>query len=469
MLMPASSVRTRFLRTPLFRIVITLHSLMAPSFNVSICGGGIGGLTLALVIGKYGTLPVEIFEAGSTITTVGAGISFFGRTMDILKDMGLYDELIKMAIGPPKENDGPCFRKSDQRDGYHWFSRNLKRGTLSIHRKDMVDFLLRHVPASCKIHTSKRLTSYDVNPKTGKITLRFSDGSSSVTDVLIGADGIRSATRRTMYQNLASSVEDDNSKKKVFEYIDPVWTGILVYRSLIPTAKLLKKYPDVEPPTELTLHLGTNKHMVVYPVSQGRLINVVIFLHNRGAFGTPFKGRWVVDVSEQEVLDQFEDWEVHCRALAKCVERPSRWALHSLRSLPRYVDGKVALLGDAAHAMEPHFGAGAGQAMEDAYVLGRLLTHELTHAGNVADALRMYEQVRLPFVNSIVQRTRDVGRFYSFSACADGAVPVYGTQEELDRVRKSIEDAWGWQNESEWVWGDAEKRWRAKCGARAKL
>lgn len=117
----------------------------------------------------------------------------------------------------------------------------------------MVDFLLRHVPASCKIHTSKRLTSYDVNPKTGKITLRFSDGSSSVTDVLIGADGIRSATRRTMYQNLASSVEDDNSKKKVFEYIDPVWTGILVYRSLIPTAKLLKKYPDVEPPTELTL------------------------------------------------------------------------------------------------------------------------------------------------------------------------------------------------------------------------
>lgn len=57
--------------------------------------------------------------------------------------------------------------------------------------------------------------------------------------------------------------------------------------------------------------------MVVYPVSQGRLINVVIFLHNRGAFGTPFKGRWVVDVSEQEVLDQFEDWEVHCRALAK--------------------------------------------------------------------------------------------------------------------------------------------------------
>jgi len=126
----------------------------------------------------------------------------------------------------------------------------------------------------------------------------------------------------------------------------------------------------------------------------------------------------VTDVSEQEVSDEFEDWEVHCRAVAKCVERPSRWALHSLRPLPHYVDGRVVLLGDAAHAMEPHFGAGAGQAMEDAYALGRLLTHELTHAGNVDDALKVYEEVRLPFANNIVQRSQDVGRYCGLSACA---------------------------------------------------
>lgn len=61
---------------------------------------------LAVVIGKHGNLPVEIFEAGPAITTVGAGISFFGRTMDIMEEMGLYDELVQMAIGPPKENTG---------------------------------------------------------------------------------------------------------------------------------------------------------------------------------------------------------------------------------------------------------------------------------------------------------------------------------------------------------------------------
>jgi salicylate hydroxylase len=228
---------------------------MKSTFHVSICGGGIGGLTLALVIGKYGNLPVEIFEAGPTITTIGAGIGFFKSALDIMKDMQLYDEVIKMAIEPPKENDGPCFRKSDQRDGYHWFSRNLKGGILTVHRKDMVDFLLQHIPESCKIHTSKKLASYDVNPETGKITLHFSDGFTTVTDVLVGADGIHSATRKTMYQNLASSdsIRDDDSRKRLLECIDPVWTGMLVYRSLVPTVKLQKEYPDVALPTGLTL------------------------------------------------------------------------------------------------------------------------------------------------------------------------------------------------------------------------
>ncbi|KAH0833996.1 hypothetical protein J3R83DRAFT_11232 [Lanmaoa asiatica] len=455
---------------------------MKPAFRVSICGGGIGGLTLALVLGKYGIPLVEIFEAGPTITTVGSGIGLYGRTMDIMKELGLYDELVKLAIGPPQENTGPVFRKSDQRDGYHWFSRNLKRedvcqmthggsdflcisgGTLMVHRKDLLDLLLQQLSVSCKIHTSKKLELYNVNSETGEITLHFSDGSSSVTDVLVGADGIHSVTRKTMYQKLASLVRDDGTRMRLLGHIDPVWTGILVYRSLVPTAKLLKEYPDVEGPSGLTMHI------VTYPISQGGLINVVVYRHNRGSFGTPFEGNWVVNVSEKEISDRFEDWEVRARALAKCVERPLRWALHTLQPLPHYVDGRVVLLGDAAHAMEPHLGVGAGQAIEDAFVLGRLLTHKLTHQGNVTDALKTYEEVRLPIVNSIAQRSQNVGRYYGFRhVFADGSVPAQGSPEELDYMRKSIEDAWEWQSESAWVWGDAEECWRAKCDTHAKL
>ncbi|KAF9228173.1 FAD/NAD(P)-binding domain-containing protein [Gyrodon lividus] len=443
---------------------------MKPNFRVSICGGGIGGLTLALMIGKYSTIPVDVYEASPQIATIGAGIGFFGRTMDIMKELGLYEELVQLGIGPPQENTGPNFRKSDQQDGYHWFTRKLKRGTLLAHRKDLVNLLLRHIPTSCKVQMSKGLELYDVTPETDTITLHFSDGSTAITDVLLGADGIRSVARKTMYRQLASLCQDDESRKKILACIDPVWTGALVYRNLVPTTKLLKEYPGVEAPTELTLHLGKNKHIVTYPISQGRLLNVVIFRQDYHAFGKSFEGHWVVDVSEKEILDTYEDWEPRARALVKCVERPSRWALHTLRPLPHYVHGRVALLGDAAHAMEPHFGAGAGQAIEDAFILGRLLTHELTHRGNVADALKIYEEVRLPFANRILQSSHDIGQSYAFHRVSDDQfTPVHGSQEELDYVHKSIENAWEWQSESDWVWGDAEARWRTKYGARPKL
>ncbi|KAH7881718.1 hypothetical protein F5I97DRAFT_2069891 [Phlebopus sp. FC_14] len=438
------------------------------AFRVSICvhsGGGIGGLSLALVIGKYGQIPVDIFEAGPEITTVGAGISCFGRTMDIMKELGLYDELIDLAIHPPQDETGPNFRKSDQHDGYYWFQRKLKRGPLSLHRKDLIDLLFRHLPASCNVQTSKRLTSYTTNGQTQSITLRFSDGTIAQTDVLIGADGIHSVTRKTMYQALASDCQESEVEKKLLDCIEPVWTGTLLYRNLVPMEKLLQKFPDVQAPTELTLHLGKGKHIVSYPISQGRLLNVLVINQDYDSFGTPFEGRWVVDVPAKEILDQYEDWEPRARALVKCFENPSRWALHTLRPLPFYTHDRVALIGDAAHATEPHFGAGAGQAIEDAFILGRLLTHELTHRDNVAQAMKTYEEVRLPFANGIVERSEHIGRLYCFYGVSDDRFVSPRETEVLNHVKRSIEDAWEWQNGSDWAWDKAERLWRTNAAS----
>ena len=102
-------------------------------------------------------------------------------------------------------------------------------------------------------------------------------------------------------------------------------------------------------------------------------------------------------------------------------------------------------------------------------MLRRLLIHELTHLGNVTDALKTYEQVRLPFANGIMKSSRDVGRCCSFSNSADGCGPAHGTPEDLDYLQRSIEDAWVWQSESEWAWGEAEKRWLTRCDAHPKL
>ncbi|KAF8438474.1 hypothetical protein L210DRAFT_244435 [Boletus edulis BED1] len=144
------------------------------------------------------------------------------------------------------------------------------------------------------------LLAKSTHPRAGLLRCKFrnrednADGTSSVTDVLVGADGIHSATRGTMYKRLAFSIRDDKSRERLFDCIDP-----LVKRNLVPATKLLKEYPDVELLTSLTLHLGKDKHIVTYPVSQGRELNVVIF-HHCDAFGGPFEGRWVTDISEKK-------------------------------------------------------------------------------------------------------------------------------------------------------------------------
>ncbi|KAH7924187.1 FAD/NAD(P)-binding domain-containing protein [Leucogyrophana mollusca] len=421
-------------------------------------GGGIGGLALAMILGKYGSLPVELFEAGPEIETVGAGIGFFSRTVDIMKELGLYDELAQLAIRPPQNNDG----KLSQCMSSNFVPLTLF-GPLTLHRRDLINVLLQHLPASCNIHTSKKLLSYFQDDATNSLVMNFADGTSAKTDVLIGADGVRSATRKTMFQEMANNSSDTAYKKWIAQYMDPIWTGILAYRCLISTEKLHKTFPDVAAPQGLTM---VPQHIVAYPVSQGRLINVAIFSHNPDAYATQFEGRWVTEVPEQEIVDQYADWEPAARALVQCVEKPSRWALHVVKTLPNYVSGRVAILGDAAHGMEPHFGAGAGQAIEDAFIIGRLLTHESTQKDNIAEALRLYEEVRLPYANNILQKSENVGRLYCFrKPLNDGTFFPAGSPEEMDYVRTSIEEEWAWQcvGGSLRDWELVKSRWEELC------
>ncbi|MCO6059069.1 FAD-dependent monooxygenase, partial [Pseudomonas sp. MOB-449] len=91
---------------------------------------------------------------------------------------------------------------------------------------------------------------------------------------------------------------------------------------------------------------------------------------------------WVREASQREMLDAFTGWGDAARVLLDCIPAPTLWALHELAELPGYVHGRVALIGDAAHAMLPHQGAGAGQGLEDAYFLARLLGDARVNAGN---------------------------------------------------------------------------------------
>lgn len=128
----------------------------------------------------------------------------------------------------------------------------------------------------------------------------------------------------------------------------------------------------------------------------------------------PLSDPWVLDVSANDVADCYQDWEPDLVSLLRSTDTASRWAIHVTQPLPYCVCGPVALIGDAAHAMTPHQGLGGGQGIEDAYVLWRVLADPTTSRSNLAEVLKVYNDVRLPFAQKIAARSLANGLMYGF-------------------------------------------------------
>ncbi|KAG2035547.1 hypothetical protein BDR03DRAFT_1012407 [Suillus americanus] len=430
-----------------------LISSSTPKFRVAICGAGIGGLVLAITIGKFAgrDIHIDLYEAHDAITTAGAGISVSRRTAEVMVELGLHEK-----IPNPSPNYGLRLRKSNApKGGFEWFYfifETLKRGS-AMHRKDLVDILMRSIPSSCTVHFNKRLTKYE-KQSPGSLILYFADDSTSAADVLVGADGIHSSVRKTFFETIGPDTVDPS---KIRYYSDPTWTGTLVYRSLFPAEKLSKLDPNNVALKDFIIFCGKGKHIVSYPVSQGTQINVAAYASDEQKAGTPFEGHWVSDVSLEEVEEAYQDFEPDAKRLLNCFEKPSRWALHVVNELPLFTCDRVALIGDAAHAMMPYCGAGAGQAIEDAFVLGRLLAHTLTTLDNVPAALKVYQDVRLPFTQFVARGSESTGKMYHF--CAPGyydGTDRGNEREEMEILKKKIIDQWDWESEGE---GSAVAQW----------
>lgn len=403
-------------------------------FRVAICGGGPAGLSLAATIARFNdaTAPVafDIYEAQPVIGTVGAGINVYPRTRQMLERLNLMGKLAGEIGAEEGQEAGSAafdFRKSDQlTEGY-----NFCRMVASI-------------------HTSARLVSYmrSSDVETGSpITLHFADGTTATADVLIGADGIRSAVRSTMFEGSSTGPR-------------PKWTGTIVYRSLIQREALDAIWTNHRATRSLTIYCGKDKHIVSYPISQGNLVNFIGYYTVPGGEGTSFDDKWVRDVSVEEVQACYSGFEPEIQALLKCLDKVSAWAVHIMDDVPKSVDGRVAMMGDAVHAMEPHFGAGAGQAMEDAYIIGRLLTHPLTTREQIATALTIYEDVRLKFTLGIVSSAREIGKLYEFGG--DHRPSAEGEDRNWAKMwGDEVSRMWQWQRNTDAVdedWSQAEKQ-----------
>ncbi|KAJ6594118.1 FAD/NAD-P-binding domain-containing protein [Mycena capillaripes] len=416
--------------------------MSAPKVRVAICGGGIGGLCLAVALSQHAHIQVDVYEGAGRFKEIGAGVMIWERTWKILQILGLAPDFAKVTDTPPSPDVaiGFEYRRSDRADGFKWNFVALPYGCIRFHRAHFLDAFVDQLPEGIA-HFGKRLVSYDRRAN-GEIGLAFADGTNAECDLLVGCDGIKSVVRAQMLRTKAA----EDAQPGLLGLIEPKWTGTIAYRGLIPSTEL----PNVDGERHRTLgtpmmYCGQNKHIVAYSISQGNIVNFVAFASELDKENKDYGAEWVTDCTKDEVLQCFAGWESEALALLERVKNPTKWGIHHLEKLPFFVADRVVLLGDAAHGMSPHLGAGAGQAIEDAYVLGSVLG---AATGSTLDAaLEAYQRTRLPVGNHVLQASYESGKMYEFNS------PF---AEEYGTLGPAIRRQWGFLTQST-PEGEAEK------------
>jgi len=336
---------------------------------------------------------------------------------------------------------------------------------IPFHRPDFQSVLLCHVPASCRLYTGKRLVSYTQSPPKSRrsshspITLHFRDGTTASCDLLIGADGVKSAVRSTMVQELASKAAAEgrmHDAEDLKRAARPLWSGSYAYRATMPADGLRSQIPGHRVLTQPMLYFGKNCELTIYPISRGSIINFAAFRAHYEMENTTLDEPWVKDVSREVLLKEFSHLEPEVQKLFQCVPKCSRWAVHTVAKLPTFVSGRVALLGDSAHAMMPYQGAGAAQAIEDAYLLAEILGHHRTTLSTLSRALRIYDAIRRPFAQMVAAKSREGGLLYTLNYPGLTAEQLHNSTEKLDRIANKIRTNWEWAWEST-IDGDVDR------------
>ncbi|KAF9445791.1 salicylate hydroxylase [Macrolepiota fuliginosa MF-IS2] len=422
-------------------------------------GGGIGGLTLAAAIGQLDhghDIEIHLYEAAPKLGEIGAGLTIFNRTWELLATLGCREAIKKRAftysrMGSREIKNDAIFqmRKSDQKDGFTFLNLTVPGGSWSIHRADLHQALLARLPENSRVHLASRVVTCTQHGSFVTITLH--DGKTANFDLVIGADGIKSVIR----QELIAELPDQK------DCVHPIWTGSIGYRSLIPMETLARKYPGHRAITAPIMYCGKNKHIVTYPISKGRLINTIAFFSEPEKEGTPFPGEVVQEASQNEVLSRFGGWEDEVMELLKSIDKSSRWAILASKPLSTYGTGRVAVLGDAAHAMTTHLGSGAGQAIEDAYILASVITMGVQDGIDVARIIEIYSTVRQPMGNFVLNSSRSQGLRYELNSI--GFEDVRENEPiQMDRMIGLAEEiirGWKWS----WTTSVQEDQKRAKA------
>ena len=344
--------------------------------KAAVVGGGIGGLATANAMLRRG-IDVTVWEQVDPLGEIGTGLSLFPNGRRQLERMGLSSALTEVGarIGEGSafyRMDGTFVSRVTTTDSSGW------NGLYGMHRADLLRVLAGGLP-SAVIRSGHRCIEFDQGASFAQ--LKFANGQSDTADVVIAADGIQSTMQ-----------------KYVVAPSRPQYSGVRAYRGLIPQERI----PDW-PKEAHQVWMGDGKHFMVYPVRSGRLFNYVGFVPTK----SETIESWSAIGDRDELVASFKEWDARVVRILEKVETCFWWGLYDRKPLGSWTNGRLALLGDAAHAMLPHLGQGANQAIEDGVALAVFL--EGRDPREIPDALRWYEAFRRERTDIVQAEARKQG------------------------------------------------------------
>jgi salicylate hydroxylase len=390
---------------------------VAVSRTIFVAGAGIGGLTASLALAKKGFRAV-VLEKAEKLEETGAGLQLSPNASRILVELGIEPQLAGRAVTPESINimsaraGGeicrlPLGEAATFRAGAPYWV---------VHRADLQAALLAQVEVTPDVELRLGCQFEDVTKHARGLTIVQRQGLTRQQDVanaLIGADGIWSSVRHHL-----------------FPEVQPQFSGLIAWRGTLAATALPREYTS----PRVQLWMGPNAHLVAYPISAGRQINVVAIVA-----GTWNRPGWTAPGESNEIKQFFASarWPATARMLASAVDEWKRWALFTVPDDVEWHEGQIALLGDAAHAMLPFAAQGAGMAIEDAAVLAKCLAEGGSDAAGVTAALRKYARQRRSRVAKIKRLAARQGRIYHMSgpmaAARDLVIRALGGKRMLSR------------------------------------
>jgi salicylate hydroxylase len=352
--------------------------------RVAIIGGGIGGLAAAVALNQRG-FEVRIFERSLKLEEVGAGLQVGPNAVKVLYALGLKDALHRNAFEPTnmvslKWDDAslrhrvPLKAIATEKYGAPY---------MTAHRAHIHGLLREALPDDV---ITLGATCVGALTRGETAVARFADGREVEADVVVGADGIRSAIRA-----------------QLFGADRPRFTEMMCWRCMVPMEHVPTR---IGPGGSVELArgeyfgwIGPYGHVICYPIGNGETLNI---------FAGHVTDQWVeeswsVPSSQEELLAAKIGWNEALLGMFRHVRHVYKWGIYDRDPVPEWTKGRVTLLGDAAHPTMPTLAQGGNMAIEDGYVLARSLAR---HSDDVAAALRGYVGERQPRTARVTLQSR---------------------------------------------------------------